>query len=151
MRTLRQTQELPISMEKAWEFFATPRNLEVITPPWMKFRIVEGGGEDMKTGQIIVYRIRLAPAIWTDWVTEILDVEPGKRFVDDQRLGPYALWHHTHEFEPVDGGVRMTDTVRYAVGRGPIGKIAHACYVDGAVRKIFDFRREKLAEMFPGD
>lgn len=147
MRTLRTTQQLPISIEQAWDFFSTPRNLDKITPPDMKFRIVDLDSEEMREGQIIVYRIRLAPLIWTDWVTEICEVVPGRKFVDDQRLGPYALWHHTHEFEPNEEGVLMSDTVRYAVGMGPIGWLAHKLYVDRKVNRIFEFRRETLEKM----
>ncbi|MFT5468450.1 MAG: ligand-binding SRPBCC domain-containing protein [Verrucomicrobiales bacterium] len=149
MKIFRETQKLPISPEEAWEFFSTPRNLEELTPPSMRFEIVDLDEEEMREGQIIVCRIRLAPLIWTNWVTEIRTVEPGRKFVDDQRLGPYALWHHTHEFKPTDdGGVEMSDTIRYAVGWGPIGWIAHRIHVDRTVRKIFEFRREKLEKLF---
>ncbi|MEM7010306.1 MAG: SRPBCC family protein [Verrucomicrobiota bacterium] len=151
MKILRTSQQLPISIEEAWEFFSTPRNLEKLTPSNMAFRIIDIDGEEMREGQMITYRIRLAPLVWTDWVTEIREVEFGRRFVDDQRLGPYALWHHTHTFEPTtDGQVKISDVVRYAVGMGPIGWIAHRIYVDNQVRKIFEFRRQKLEELFSG-
>ncbi len=148
MQSLIQKQQLPISIEEAWAFLSNPRNLEEITPPSLKFRIVEVDSEDTYVGQIITYRIRLFPMIWTPWITEIKNVEPGRQFTDEQRVGPYAFWHHTHLLEPNAKGVLMTDHIRYHVGMGPIGAVAEALYVNRAVREIFRFRRGILEKKF---
>jgi len=139
---------LPISLEEAWAFFSNPKNLEVITPPWLQFRILELDTEEMYTGQLITYRIRLAPMVWVPWITEIKNVKDREQFTDEQRVGPYGFWHHTHGFEANDEGVKITDLVRYHVGWGPIGSIAEAIYVNKSVSSIFDYRRQILAERF---
>ncbi len=148
MHSVTQDQHLPISLDEAWEFFSTPRNLEKLTPTWMRFRIVELDDETMATGQLIIYRIRLAPLVWVPWVTEIKNVEPRRQFVDEQRVGPYAFWHHVHRFDATEKGVRVTDQVRYHVGMGPVGAVAEAVYVNRTVQKIFAYRRAALEELF---
>mgnify|MGYP003639110297 CR=1 FL=1 len=110
----------------------------------MKFQITSLESETMHEGQIIGYRIRLAPLIWSTWITEIVHVEKGREFIDDQRVGPYKLWYHRHTFEEIEGGVRMTDVVHYHVGWGPIGWIAHWLFVDRVVAGIFAHRRKVL-------
>jgi len=135
---------------RIWEFFATPRNLDVLTPPRVKFEILGDVPPRMHAGQTIEYRIRLLPGVWTRWLTEITDVREGESFVDEQRRGPYALWHHEHRFAPAPGGVVMTDHVTYAVGFGPFGWVAERLWVRGQLARIFDFRRAKIAELFPG-
>lgn len=143
-----QEQVLPIGLDEAWRFFASPRNLDEITPTDLAFRIERCEDGPMHEGQIITYRIRLAPLIWTRWFTEIKAVEHGRAFIDEQRAGPYRFWHHRHSFEAVDGGTLMRDTVNYAIGFGPIGDLAHRLFVKQKLRKIFGYRREILAERF---
>jgi ligand-binding SRPBCC domain-containing protein len=144
--TLRRQQVLPGSPRDVFPFFADARNLEAITPPLLKFEVVTPGEIEMRVGTLIQYRLTLR-GIPVNWLTSIQAWEPGVRFVDQQVRGPYALWHHTHEFEPhgVNGRqTLMTDTVRYAIGFGVFGDVAARAFVHRDVAKIFDFRREAV-------
>jgi ligand-binding SRPBCC domain-containing protein len=145
---LQQEQILPISIETAWDFFSSPANLDSITPPDLGFQITSPPQGRMFEGQIITYRVKIAPGIWVPWVTEIKCVDPGRSFIDEQRFGPYKFWHHRHHFEPVDGGVLMTDLVHYALPFGPGGAIAHALFVRRKLQWIFGFRKKILADRF---
>ncbi len=150
LHTLRQEQILPITPGQAWAFFSSPGNLNEITPPDLGFEITSPPEPRMREGQIITYRIRIAPFVRVTWVTEIKCVEEGRSFVDEQRFGPYKFWHHRHEFEAVDGGVRMRDVVRYALPFGPLGSIAHALFVRRRLEWIFAYRKRVLAARFGG-
>ena len=145
---LEQEQILPITIDEAWEFFSSPSNLDEITPDDLGFQITSAPAAAMFNGQIITYRVKIAPGIWVPWVTEIKCVEPGRSFVDEQRFGPYRFWHHRHAFEAVDGGVRMTDLVHYALPFGPFGAIAHRIFVRRKLEWIFGFRKKVLADRF---
>lgn len=147
---LEQEQILPVSLEEAWEFFSKPKNLDSITPDDMGFvtDLCEDG--PMYEGQIITYRIQLAPFIWTRWVTEIKAIEPRRSFIDEQRFGPYKFWMHRHSFESVEDGVRMRDRVAYGLGFGPFGQLAHVVFVRNKLEQIFGFRRDVLAKQFGG-
>ena len=148
LHTLEQEQRLPITMEEAWEFFSCPGNLNEITPADLGFEITSPPAARMFDGQIITYRVKIAPAVWLPWVTEIKCVDEGRSFVDEQRFGPYKFWHHRHEFQPIPGGVLMTDTVHYGLSFGPFGAIAHAVFVRRKLEWIFGFRKEILAKRF---
>lgn len=148
VHVLQQTQQLPISLDEAWSFFATPRNLDQITPKDLGFRITYSSSEKMMEGQIITYKIRIAPFIHLPWVTEITSVKEPLSFIDNQVSGPYSLWHHLHQFTPNEQGVLMTDLVHYALPFGPFGSIAHALFVKNKVASIFAYRKELLAELF---
>lgn len=150
VHTLEQTQFLPITIDQAWQFFSTPRNLDTITPDDLGFEIRYIAGETLYEGQIITYRVRIAPCVAVTWVTEIKHVEEGRAFVDEQRFGPYKLWHHLHRFEPVEGGVNMRDLVHYALPFGPCGAIAHAVFVRRKLEHIFSHRRKILSAKFGG-
>ena len=145
---LEQTQDLPISMEEAWEFFSSPRNLDEITPDELGFRIESCRSEVMHEGQIITYKVKILPGVWVPWVTEIKAVEDQVAFIDEQRFGPYAFWHHRHHFTGIDGGVRMQDLVHYGLPMGPIGGLAHGLFVRKKLERIFQHRREVLEERF---
>ncbi len=146
---LKKTQVLPITMEEAWDFFSTPLNLQEITPDDMNFNILSDiRGEKMYSGQIINYKVQPFPLVSMRWTTEITHVEEGKYFVDEQRFGPYAFWHHKHFFEEVPGGVLATDIVDYAIPFGFIGRIANSILVKRKLDHIFDFRYQKLEEVF---
>ena len=145
---LEQEQLLPITPEQAWSFFSTPGNLDAITPDDLGFQITSAPREKMFEGQIITYRVKIAPAIWVPWVTEIKSVDEGRSFIDEQRFGPYKFWHHRHHFEASDGGVLMTDQVHYALPFGPIGEVAHAVFVRRKLEWIFAFRRRALEKHF---
>ncbi len=148
IHTLEQEQRLPITLEAAWEFFSSPRNLDEITPGDMGFKIVSLPGDKMYEGQIITYKVMIFPGIWMPWVTEIKAVHEGHSFVDEQRFGPYKFWHHRHTFEEIPGGVLMRDLVHYGLGFGPFGAIAHAVFVRAKLKSIFSFRSAELARKF---
>jgi ligand-binding SRPBCC domain-containing protein len=138
--TLHREQRLPGAPEAVFGFFADAGNLEAITPPWLSFRIVTPRPVPMGVGTLIEYRLRLH-GLPVSWLTRIEVWEPGARFVDQQLHGPYALWHHTHEFAPApDGGTVMRDTVRYALPYGPLGALAHRLFVRRDLDRIFAFR-----------
>jgi ligand-binding SRPBCC domain-containing protein len=141
---LRREQVLPRSPDAVFPFFADAQNLEAITPPWLGFRVTTPGPIAMAPGALIEYRLRLH-AIPIRWRTTIAVWDPPRRFVDVQIRGPYRIWHHTHDFEPLpDGGTLMRDTVRYALPLGPLGALAHRLLVARDLAAIFDFRREAV-------
>jgi ligand-binding SRPBCC domain-containing protein len=142
---LRREQRLPGPPGSVFPFFADAGNLEAITPAWLGFRIVTPRPIDMREGALIEYRLRLH-GVPVSWLTRIEAWEPPGRFVDAQLRGPYALWHHTHEFEPDgDGGTIMRDTVRYALPYGPLGELARQLFVGRDLEAIFDFRTGRVA------
>lgn len=151
IRTLQREQFVPGDPARIWEFFASPRNLSRITPPRLRFEIRSALPDKMYEGQMIAYRIGLLPGISTSWLTEITHVREGAYFVDEQRAGPYRLWHHEHHFLPApDGrGVTMRDIVTYDVGWGPLGDLLHALWIGRELNAIFDHRVRRIAELFP--
>ncbi|WP_026934926.1 SRPBCC family protein [Christiangramia echinicola] len=146
--TLRSVQKLPISPEEAWKFLSDPRNLKTITPDYMGFEILSGGDRPMFPGQIIQYIVTPVAGIKTKWVTEITHVREGEYFVDEQRFGPYALWHHKHFIKPIDGGVEMEDIIDYKLPFGILGQLTHPVLVRPKLKEIFDYRKEKLIALF---
>lgn len=146
---LKRVQVLPISKSEAWDFFSSPRNLAEITPAHMGFKILYmSGGDKAYAGQVMRYHIMVLPPITVHWVTEITHVVDQEYFIDEQRFGPYAWWHHEHRFKEVAGGVEMTDELSYAIPLGFLGRLAHWIFVGREVKRIFDFRFEVLAEYF---
>ncbi len=145
---LHASQVLPISQETAWAFLSNPVNLQRITPAHMGFQILSGADRDMYPGQIIQYKVSPFPGITTTWVTEITHVKEGSYFVDEQRFGPYALWHHKHFISPVEGGVLMEDIVDYKLPMGILGQWVHGLLVKRQLRTIFEYRTKKLEELF---
>lgn len=145
---LRSKQILPISMEKAWEFLSSPKNLQVITPDHMGFQILSGAERSMYPGQIIQYIVKPFPFVATRWVTEITHVQDGSYFVDEQRFGPYSLWHHKHFLKEVEGGVEMEDVIDYKLPFGILGTWIHSLLVKKQLLKIFKYREEKLSALF---
>ncbi|MCM4156038.1 SRPBCC family protein [Gramella sp. AN32] len=145
---LKSIQKLPISKEKAWNFLSDPKNLKVITPDYMGFEIVSGAERPMFPGQMIQYVVRPVVGIKTKWVTEITHVQEGEYFVDEQRFGPYALWHHKHFIKAIPGGVEMEDVIDYKLPFGILGRIAHPLIVKNKLREIFEYRKNKLIELF---
>ena len=146
--TLKSVQRFPISLSQAWAFFSDPKNLQTITPSYMGFKILSGSDRKMFPGQIIQYQVTPLFGLKMKWVTEITQVMPNQYFVDEQRFGPYALWHHKHFFREIPGGIEMEDIVDYALPFGLIGKMAHAVLVQSKLQEIFEFRREKLLALF---
>lgn len=146
--TLHRIQNLPISAEEAWKFLSDPKNLKVITPDYMGFEIVSGADQPMFEGQIIQYLVRPVAGITNKWITEITHMLEGEYFVDEQRFGPYSLWHHKHFIKPIPGGVRMEDIIDYKLPFGIIGQLAHPFLVKPKLEEIFEYRRKKLIELF---
>ncbi len=141
---LRREQRLPGTPEEVFAFFADARNLEALTPPLLRFRVITPEPIAMGQGTLIRYRLRVR-RVPVSWLTQITEWDPPHRFVDEQLEGPYALWHHTHTFEPVgDGDTLMRDVVRYRIGFGPLGGLAHRLVVRRDVEAIFDFRAERI-------
>lgn len=145
---LRSTQLLPISKKEAWDFLSNPKNLKVITPDHMGFEILSGADRPMFPGQIIQYIVKPFPFLSTKWVTEITHVVDEEYFVDEQRFGPYALWHHKHFLKEVDGGVEMEDIIDYKIPFGILGQLMHPLVVKKQLERIFEYREEKLIELF---
>ena len=143
--TLHAEQLLPRPRDEVFSFFADARNLEALTPPWLKFEVLTPAPIEMRPGALIDYRIRVH-GLPIRWRTEITEWSPPHRFVDVQLSGPYTLWHHTHTFEERDGGTLCRDDVRYRP-RG--GALMNWLFVDRDVKKIFDFRQERLRAFFP--
>ena len=146
--TLHSKQNLPISIDKAWEFLSNPRNLKIITPYYMGFKTLSGDEKEMFAGQIIQYIVTPVFGIPMKWVTEITHVVDKKYFVDEQRFGPYDLWHHKHFLKEIPNGVEMEDIVDYKVPMGILGQLVHPFLVKPKLKEIFDHRREKLIELF---
>lgn len=148
MTILKQEQFLPITLDEAWQFFASPRNLNEITPDDMVFEIVSELPDSMYAGLLINYRLKPMFNIPLDWCTEITHIKEKEYFVDEQRKGPYRIWHHEHHFRAVDGGVLMTDLLHYDIGKSIFGWIAGKLFVHKKVKAIFDYRRNKLQTIF---
>jgi len=145
---LETIQNLPISQSEAWDFLSDPKNLKLITPDYMGFKILSGAAERMFAGQIIQYVVTPLLNIPTTWVTEITHVEEGNYFVDEQRFGPYDLWHHKHFIKPIEKGVEMIDIVDYKIPFGVLGRIAHPLIVAPKLKEIFEYRKKALIELF---
>jgi ligand-binding SRPBCC domain-containing protein len=147
--TLKTIQKLPISIDEAWAFFSSPANLAKITPENMGFHVIsQHHGDTMYAGQIIEYTVKPVLGIALYWMTEITQVVDKKYFIDEQRFGPYTLWHHQHHFKIIEGGVEMTDIVHYKNPLGFIGRIANTLFVKKQLQQIFDYRFKKANEVF---
>ena len=149
MRRFEYIQFVPASLDVVWDFFSSPSNLSKITPPEMGFLITSPPQPEMYPGMFITYKV--SPALWIklDWVTEITQVNAKKFFIDEQRRGPYSIWHHEHHFKEVEGGVEMHDILSYHVPFGFIGSIADLLFVKNKVEEIFEYREKKIEELFP--
>jgi len=146
--TLQTKQNLPISLQEAWDFLSDPNNLKTITPDYMGFEILSGADRKMYAGQIIQYIVTPIAGIKTKWVTEITHAIDKEYFVDEQRFGPYALWHHKHFIKEVPGGVEMEDIIDYKVPFGILGQLVHPFLVKPKLKEIFEYREQKLIELF---
>lgn len=147
--TLEVRQQIPVEMKQAWNFFSSPENLSVITPPEMNFKITSGKPAKMFAGQIISYKVNVLPFLKNNWVTEITQVKEQAYFIDEQRFGPYKMWHHEHHFEENKNGILMTDKVSYKIPFGILGQLVHSLIIKRKLMRIFSFRIAKLNELFP--
>lgn len=146
---LHQKQEINASMEDVWDFISSPKNLKEITPEYMGFDIITPNlPNTMYPGMIIGYEVKPVLGIATKWVTEITQVEEGKFFVDEQRVGPYKMWHHQHHIEPIESGVLMTDIVTYQPPFGLIGNLANSLFISNKLKEIFSFRTQAIINRF---
>ncbi|HET9745926.1 MAG TPA: SRPBCC family protein [Chitinophagaceae bacterium] len=147
VHSIKTVQKIPVSLREAWDFFSNPANLQVITPGNMGFSIISTHhGEKIYTGQLIEYKVRPFLNIPLYWMTEITHTEELKYFIDVQRKGPYALWHHQHHFKEIEGGVEMTDIVHYENPLGFIGEMVDFLFIKGQLKDIFQYRFSKVEE-----
>ena len=147
--SLKTIQNIPISIDQAWDFFSRPDNLKHITPSQLGFEIIsKHHGEKMYPGQIIEYTVKPILGIPLYWMTEITHVQDKQYFIDEQRFGPYSLWHHQHHFKEIDGGVEMTDIVHYKLPLWFLGDIAQVLMVKKQLKGIFEFRVEAVEKRF---
>jgi ligand-binding SRPBCC domain-containing protein len=148
--TLKRVQHLPISLEQAWDYFSSPQNLKDITPEYMDFQVTSDPEflQRMYPGQVITYYVKPILRIPLFWMTEITHVVDHRFFVDEQREGPYKMWHHQHHFRAINGGVEMTDLVHYQLPLGILGRFAHWLFVEKQLKGIFDYRYQKLEQVF---
>ena len=149
--TLEARQHLHLSMDEAWQFFSRPDNLARITPPHMDFKITSKVNSKAYPGQIITYRVGVLPRIKTNWVTEITHVEEGRMFVDEQRFGPYAMWHHEHHFIRRPDGLLMIDKVSYKPPMGFLGRLVHPFLIAPQLRNIFSYRSKAIESIFESE
>ncbi len=148
LHQLEIRQILQADLREIWSFFQSPLNLRAITPEWLDFQVVSDVPQDMHPGLIIEYRVRPLAGLRSRWVTEITHVRAPHYFVDEQRVGPYRMWHHEHVFNEVAGGVEVIDRVSYVLPFGPLGDLAHAAFVRRRLNTIFTYRKNVLARRF---
>jgi len=148
MYQLKKVQKLPIPLKEAWDFFSSPRNLATITPPELGFNITSELPDKMYEGVMISYIVRPLLGIPTTWVTEITHVRDQEYFVDEQRIGPYKIWHHQHWFKEIPNGVEMLDIIDYELPFSIITGLFHKVLVRNKLDEIFDFRQKKMIELF---
>lgn len=148
MYTIEKKQWIDLPISKAWYYFSNPGNLSEITPDDMGFKIRNKPPEEMYEGAIIVYTVSPIFKIPLKWVTEITHIKKENYFVDEQRSGPFKMWHHEHHFEEKDGGTQMRDIIHYDLPMGFLGKIAHGISVRSKLQKIFGYREKMLDQTF---
>jgi ligand-binding SRPBCC domain-containing protein len=147
--SLKTVQKIPAGLDKAWHFFSDPANLATITPDNLGFKTISRfHGEKIYAGQVIEYKVSPLLGISLYWMTEITHVEDKKYFVDEQRFGPYSMWHHQHHFKAIEGGVEMTDIVHYKLPLWFLGDIANEILVKKQLKGIFEYRFKKVEELF---
>jgi len=146
---LERHQFVPITIDQAWDFFSSPKNLKKITPVYLGFEITSDSQDDkMYAGMIITYIVKPLLRIPLRWMTEIKHVSEPNFFVDEQRVGPYKIWHHEHHFKEADGGVDMKDIIHYAMPLGILGRIAHSLFVKKQLNEIFNYRITAINKEF---
>ena len=149
MHQFKAEQFLPIDKSKAWDFFSSPKNLSLITPPEMDFKILsKWNGEEIFEGMKIDYTVKPLLGIAVRWQTEICKVQNQNYFTDRQAKGPYKIWEHTHTFSEVDGGVLMHDIVNYKLPFGFLGRTLNSILIKGKIESIFVYRKKVLATLF---
>ena len=145
---IKETIELPISIKESWEFFSNPNNLSLITPPQLGLKITSSNTTETYAGQIITYKIKPLLGLPMTWVTEITHLDKERYFVDEQRVGPYRMWHHQHRFTSIPSGTLIEDIVDYVLPYGVFGEIAHQLMVKKQLASIFSYRKSVLIKKF---
>lgn len=146
---LTSIQRIPASPEATWKFFSDPHNLQVLTPPYLNLKMTTPlFGDEVYAGQVMTYTVKPLFGLPLGWMTVITQVQPHRMFVDEQRKGPYRLWHHQHHFRPIAGGVEMTDLVHYRLPAGLLGGVAHRLLVKSKLQEIFTYRYGRITELF---
>jgi ligand-binding SRPBCC domain-containing protein len=146
---IHEELKVAASLEEVWDFISSPSNLKKITPDYMGFEITSPGlPQKIYPGLMISYRVRPVLGIPMNWLTEITQVREPYYFVDEQRAGPYALWHHEHRLESAEKGVLMTDLVTYRLPAGPLGTLAHSLFIKNQLKGIFQYRELALEKQF---
>lgn len=147
VHVLRRRQLLEHPLKQVFPFFAAARNLERITPPWLRFEVRTPEPVRMQAGALIDYRLHYR-GVPLGWTSQIEVWEPGRQFVDRQLRGPYGLWHHRHTFSEVDGGTVIEDEVHYAAPFGLLGELAQPLLIERDLGRIFDYRHEAVSRIF---
>ncbi len=145
---LERRLEIPVNLKEAWDFFSNPSNLRDITPPGLRFKMTSQAPERIYPGLILTYTVSPFFGLPVNWVTEITHVNEPQFFIDEQRLGPYKLWHHEHTFKETGKGVEVRDVVHYALPLGPLGNIVHELVVKKQLREIFNYRSEYMTRKY---
>lgn len=148
MYQLKRTQFIHADLQTCWNYFSSPANLRVITPNYIDFRVHTIVPENLYEGLIIRYTIRPILGIPLSWISEIKIIREGNYFIDEQRRGPYGMWHHEHHFKEVEGGVEMTDLISYRMPFSFIGRFFHWLFIRKQLESIFDYRFRKVDELF---
>jgi ligand-binding SRPBCC domain-containing protein len=149
MYQLRRKQLVKTDIDTCWQFFSSPKNLEVITPSYLNFRVLTEVPKEMYEGLLISYKVSPLFNVPLNWVTEITHVKEGEFFVDEQRIGPYTLWHHEHHFKKVEDGIEMIDIVSYVLPFGWLGRLAHRLFLRKQIEGIFEYRQSIVDSLFP--
>lgn len=149
MYKLKRVQNIPVTLNRAWDFFSKPENLGLITPSFLNYSIIERSDVgDMYPGMIITYQLSPVLNISIRWATEITQIKEFKYFIDNQIKGPFTIWHHEHHFEEVEEGIEMTDILFYDLPYGFLGKLVHKLFVKKKMDEIFYYREQKIKELF---
>lgn len=149
VHSIKTVQQIPADLQTVWAFFSNPQNLKEITPDNLGFNVIsKHHGNTIYAGQIIEYTVSPLLGIPLYWMTEITHVKDHTYFVDEQRYGPYSMWHHQHHFKAIEGGVEMTDIVHYKNPLWLLGEVANTLFVRKQLEGIFSFRYRKTNEVF---
>lgn len=149
LHVFTHSQVVPAPLEECWRFFANPRNLARLIPPELEFTTASDAPTEIRPGLLLAHRVRLQFGFAVNWLTEITHVSPPDYFIDEQRLGPFRLWHHEHHFRAIDGAhTELRDLVQYVVPCGWLGELVHPWIVVPQLRHLWDFRENTIAEIF---
>ena len=150
INTIHRQQWISASLEKAFSFFCEARNLDRITPPELRFKLLGQSHLELRAGTLIDYELAWH-GLPMRWRSRIEEWRPPTLFIDVQLKGPYRFWRHTHSFEARDGGTLMRDTIEFAVPFGALGDLCAGWLVRRDVDLIFDYRAQQISLLFPAE